>query len=157
MLPVAALLVFIHIFSLLSPILLSLLLILLISLAVNPVISRLASLMNLTSSHPFCSVNIRKIGPVAATRSYRLCREAIGKLEGLAARLKIHCGFERKPSLFLARHKSEIPDLREECELRRGWELSWSTTTRLPFENAFHSPVPLRSFQWMAVRWTRIA
>jgi predicted PurR-regulated permease PerM len=40
-LPVAALFVFIHSFSLLSPILLSLLLIVLISLAVNPMISRL--------------------------------------------------------------------------------------------------------------------
>jgi len=62
---------------------------------------------------------IKKVGPVAATRSYQLCREAIGKLERLAARLKINCGFERKPSLFLARHKWEIPELREEFQLRR--------------------------------------
>jgi glycine/D-amino acid oxidase-like deaminating enzyme len=62
---------------------------------------------------------IKKVGPVAATRSYQLCREAIGKLERLAARLKINCGFERKPSLFVARHKSDISDLREEFQLRR--------------------------------------
>ncbi|MBC8096458.1 MAG: FAD-dependent oxidoreductase [Akkermansiaceae bacterium] len=62
---------------------------------------------------------IQKVGPVAATRSYQLCRGAIGKLEQLAARLKIDCGFERKPSLFLARHQREIPELREEFQLRR--------------------------------------
>ncbi|MBE0542568.1 MAG: FAD-binding oxidoreductase [Verrucomicrobia bacterium] len=62
---------------------------------------------------------IKKVGPVAARRSYGLCREAIGKLERLATRLKINCGFARKPSLFLARYKSEIPDLREEFRLRR--------------------------------------
>ena len=42
-----------------------------------------------------------------------------GKLERLATRLKIDCGFERKPSLFLARHQWEIPGLREEFRLRR--------------------------------------
>lgn len=62
---------------------------------------------------------IKQVGPVAATRSYALCRESIGKLERLAARLKIDCGFERKPSLFLARHRQEIPELREEFQLRR--------------------------------------
>lgn len=62
---------------------------------------------------------IKKVGPVAARRSYESCREAIGKLERLAARLKIDCGFARKPSLFLARHQYEIPELREEFRLRR--------------------------------------
>jgi glycine/D-amino acid oxidase-like deaminating enzyme len=62
---------------------------------------------------------IKKIGPAAATRSYELCRQAIGKLERLTARLRIDCGFEQKPSLFLARHQREIPELREEFQLRR--------------------------------------
>jgi FAD dependent oxidoreductase len=44
---------------------------------------------------------IKKVGLAAVMRSYRLCREAIGKLQRLAARSKIDCGFERKPSLFL--------------------------------------------------------
>lgn len=61
----------------------------------------------------------RKIGPRIATRSYQLCRESIGKLERLCTRLKIDCGFERKPSLFLARHQREIPELREEFQLRQ--------------------------------------
>ncbi len=62
---------------------------------------------------------IKKAGPAAATRSYELCRQAIGKLERLTARLRIDCGFEQKPSLFLARHQREIPELREEFQLRR--------------------------------------
>ena len=53
-------------------------------------------------------VLIEKVGPAAATRSYELCRAAIGKLERLAARLRIDCAFERKPSLFLTRHNCEI-------------------------------------------------
>lgn len=62
---------------------------------------------------------IQKVGPAAAARSYQLCRASIGKLERLAARLMIDCGFERKPSLFLARYQQEIPELREEFQLRR--------------------------------------
>ena len=46
---------------------------------------------------------IKKVGHGDATRSYHLCREAIGKVGRLANRLKIECGFENKPSLFLAR------------------------------------------------------
>jgi len=82
---------------------------------------------------------IKKVGPAAATRSYRLCREAIDKLERLVARRKIDCGFERKPSLFLARYQREIPELREEFQLRRqmGIELEFydapAIRTRFPF------------------------
>jgi len=82
---------------------------------------------------------IKKIGPVAATRSYQLCRDAIGKLEQLAARLKIDCGFARKPSLFLARHQREVPTIQEEYRLRRkmGLELEFydmaAVRKRFPF------------------------
>lgn len=62
---------------------------------------------------------IKKVGPAAATRSYKLCRESIGKLGRLAARLKIDCGFKPRPSLFLARYQREIPELQEEFQLRR--------------------------------------
>src|SRR5660398_72371 len=34
---------------------------------------------------------IKKVGPVAASRSYQLCRAAVSKLEQLAAHLKIEC------------------------------------------------------------------
>jgi len=100
---------------------------------------------------------IKKVGPVAATRSYQLCRAAIGKLEQLAARLKIDCGFERKPSLFLARNQRETPELREEFQLRRKWELSWSSTTRRQFVHAFRSHAPPRFSQKRVARSIRTA
>lgn len=83
---------------------------------------------------------IKKVGPVAATRAYQLCRESIGKLERLVVRLKIDCAFERRPSLFLARYQSEVPELREEFSLRRriGIKLRFLDASdirkRFPFE-----------------------
>jgi glycine/D-amino acid oxidase-like deaminating enzyme len=90
---------------------------------------------------------IRRVGPAAATRSYELCRESIGKLEKLAARLKIDCGFERKPSLFLARYQREIPDLREEFELRRkmGIELEFFDAAAVRKHFPFSRPAALFS------------
>jgi glycine/D-amino acid oxidase-like deaminating enzyme len=90
---------------------------------------------------------IGRVGPVPATRSYQLCLEAIGKLERLAARLKIHCGFERRPSLFLARYKLDIPDLREEFQLRRkmGIELEYYDAAAIRKRFPFARPAALFS------------
>jgi glycine/D-amino acid oxidase-like deaminating enzyme len=70
---------------------------------------------------------IKKVGPAAAVRSYQLCLGSIGKIEQLVTRLKIKCGFERKPSLFLARYQRETDGFREEFQLRRkmGIELEY--------------------------------
>src|ERR1035441_9314751 len=88
---------------------------------------------------------IKQVGPVAATRSYQLCHDAIGKLERLAARLKIDCGFERKPSLFLARHQREIPELQEEFLLRRkmGIELQFYDAPAVRAHFPFSRPAAL--------------
>jgi glycine/D-amino acid oxidase-like deaminating enzyme len=90
---------------------------------------------------------IQKVGPVAATRSYELCRGAIGKLERLASRLKIDCGFERKPSLFLARHQREIPEFREEFQLRRemGIDLEFFNAAAIRKRFPFSRPAALFS------------
>jgi len=90
---------------------------------------------------------IKKVGPAAATRSYQLCLGAIGKLEQLASRLKIDCGYERKPSLFLARHQREIPELREEFELRRkmGIELEFYDAAAVQARFPFSRPAALFS------------
>ncbi|MBK8001630.1 MAG: FAD-dependent oxidoreductase [Verrucomicrobia bacterium] len=85
---------------------------------------------------------IQKVGPAAATRSYQLCSESIGKLERLAARLKIDCGFERRPSLFLARHQREIPELREEFKLRRAMGLELQFLDSAAIEKRFHFARP---------------
>ena len=90
---------------------------------------------------------IKKVGPAAARRSYALCREAIGKLERLAARLKIGCDFERKPSLFLAQHQREIPEVREEFQLRRkmGIELEFFDAAAVRKRFPFSRPAALFS------------
>jgi glycine/D-amino acid oxidase-like deaminating enzyme len=90
---------------------------------------------------------IKKVGPDDATRSYRLCRDAVDKLEQLAARLKIECGFERKPSLFLARHQREIPEFLEEFQLRRkmGIELEFYDATAVQARFPFSRPAALFS------------
>ena len=62
---------------------------------------------------------VRQIGAAKANRSYQLCLEAIGKIHSLVNKLHIRCEFEKRPSLFLARVKNEIPALREEFQLRK--------------------------------------
>jgi glycine/D-amino acid oxidase-like deaminating enzyme len=90
---------------------------------------------------------IKKVGLVAASRSYQFCCGAISKLEQLAARLKIDCGFERKPSLFLARHQREISELREEFQLRRkmGIELEFYDAAAVRARFPFSRPAALFS------------
>jgi len=90
---------------------------------------------------------VKQVGPAAAARSYQLCRGAIGKLERLAARLKIKCGFERKPSLFLARYQLEIPEFREEFALRRklGFDLEFFDAAAIRGRFPFSRPAALYS------------
>ena len=90
---------------------------------------------------------LKQVGSVAATRSYQLCHEAIGKLERLAARLKIDCSFERKPSLFLARHQREIPELQEEFLLcqKMGIELEFYDAPAVRAHFPFSRPAALFS------------
>ena len=63
------------------------------------------------------------------------------------ARLKIDCGFEQKPSLFLARHQREIPELREEFQLRRkmGIELEFYDAAAIQKRFPFSRPAALFS------------
>lgn len=89
----------------------------------------------------------KKVGPDAATRSYQLCLSAIGKLEQRVASSKIDCGFERKPSLFLARYQREIAEFREEFKLRRdmGIELEFYDATAVRARYPFTRPAALFS------------
>lgn len=89
----------------------------------------------------------KKVGPVAATRSYQLCLSAIGKLEQRVASSKIDCGFERKSSLFLARYQREIAEFREEFKLRRemGIELEFYDATAVRARYPFTRPAALFS------------
>ena len=88
-----------------------------------------------------------KIGHADAVRSYQLCLDSITKLETLANRLKIDCGFERKPSLFLARHQSEIQGFMEEFRLRRrmGINLDFYNEADIRARFSFSRPAALFS------------
>jgi len=88
-----------------------------------------------------------KIGPQQAERSYRLCRNAIGKLGRLTKRLKIQCAFESKPSLYAARHWNEVADFREEYQLRKrlGFELQYLDADEVRALFPFSRPAALFS------------
>lgn len=66
-------------------------------------------------------------GASHAARVYLACRDAIDKLERLAAHLSDPCGFARKKSLYLASKKRDHKTLRTEWELRRsiGLRVDW--------------------------------
>jgi len=65
----------------------------------------------------------------------------------LATRLKIQCAFERKHSLFLARHQREIFELQEEYKLRRklGFELEFLESSQIEALFPFSRPAALYS------------
>jgi glycine/D-amino acid oxidase-like deaminating enzyme len=88
-----------------------------------------------------------RIGERCAFRSYQVCGEAITKLERLIKTLKIQCGYERKPSLFLARAPGEIPQLRKEFQLRKqaGFDLEFWTTSEIAKHFPFSRPAALFS------------
>jgi glycine/D-amino acid oxidase-like deaminating enzyme len=89
----------------------------------------------------------KKIGAAKASRSYQLCYETIGQIEKLAKKLKLDCGFEKKPSLFVARKTEEIPELREELRLRRklGFDVEFWDQTDVERNFPFSRPAALFS------------
>lgn len=88
-----------------------------------------------------------RLGDAVAAWSYLLSRGTFGKLERLASRLKIQCGIERKLSLFLARRRCEIPELRVECELGRklGFQLEFFDAAAIREHLPFSRPASLYS------------
>ncbi|MEP6662043.1 MAG: FAD-dependent oxidoreductase, partial [Verrucomicrobiota bacterium] len=90
---------------------------------------------------------VKRMPPGDAIRSYQLCRESIDKIGQLVERLKIDCDFVRRPSLFLARAKREIPELREEFDLRRknGFQLQFLEQKTIEKLFSFSRPAALFS------------
>jgi glycine/D-amino acid oxidase-like deaminating enzyme len=90
---------------------------------------------------------VQQIGAAKANRSYQLCLTAIDKIELLVKKLRIQCGFERKPSLFLARVKHEISELREEFRLRKkiGIQLDFWDQAEIEKHFPFSRPAALFS------------
>ncbi len=75
----------------------------------------------------------RHLGPDRAIRSYRRCRDAIDGIADLVKRLRLDCGFMRKPSLLLASQAAHLPQLRREFAARReaGFSVDWWSRSRL--------------------------
>lgn len=58
------------------------------------------------------------VGADRANRAYLRCIAAFGELEALLERLGERAGYARRQSLYLARERSELPELRRECAER---------------------------------------
>lgn len=89
-----------------------------------------------------------RLGEKDAVRSYQLCVESINKLEEISKSLTIKSDFERKPSLYFASRKKDVPDLEKEYKVRRKHGLNvelWSARDiagKFPFaaHSALFSP-----------------
>jgi len=90
---------------------------------------------------------IKRIGSKKAIRSYDLCGEAVRKLRSLIGKLKIDCGHETKPSLFLARKADDVSELKTEFQLRckMGLELEFWTRSEIERHFPFSRPAALFS------------
>lgn len=59
------------------------------------------------------------VGVENAARSYWLCGEAIDKLEVICNQLPVATDFEKKPSLYYASRKADLPGLKTELAMRQ--------------------------------------
>ncbi len=59
------------------------------------------------------------VGEEHAARSYWLCAEAINKLEIICNQLAVATDFEKKPSLYYASRKADLPGLKTELAMRQ--------------------------------------
>jgi glycine/D-amino acid oxidase-like deaminating enzyme len=95
---------------------------------------------------PLCDL-IEMVGADRAVRSYLACLEAIDKLDVLVKKLDNDCGFQRKPSLYVASYKSHVPALKREYRERKkqGIPLEWFDQKQIETLYAFSRPAALFS------------
>ncbi len=102
---------------------------------------------------------IEQVGEAHAVRSYKVCLEAIHKLEDLAHKLDDPCEFVRKKSLYLASRTADVKDLGREFALRKkhGIQLDWLDEQAISSMFSFRRPAALLSYdaaQMDAYRFT---
>jgi glycine/D-amino acid oxidase-like deaminating enzyme len=75
----------------------------------------------------------RKLGRKHADAAYRRSRKAVSDMAALVKRLGLACGLARRPSLFLAKSKKDMPLLKAEFKARReiGLEVEYLDNTAL--------------------------
>jgi glycine/D-amino acid oxidase-like deaminating enzyme len=68
-----------------------------------------------------------RLGRDRARRAYHDCLGAVRRIGRLVGQLKIPCGFDPKGSLFVARHRADVPGLHREFLARRaaGLAVEW--------------------------------
>lgn len=87
------------------------------------------------------------IGLDGACRAYRASLEAIDTIERLSAGLPDRCGFTRRPSLYLASRRRDVPRLQREAELRaeHGLPSEFWPAKRLAGSSCFEARGAIRS------------
>lgn len=85
---------------------------------------------------------IKTHGEKEAVRAYRLCLEAIDRIQSLTKRLSNDCRFRLAPSLYFASRKRDVKTLQQECELRKqhGFDVKWCTEADIADQFGFVSP-----------------
>lgn len=77
------------------------------------------------------------VGEKNAARSYRLCIEAIDKLEQICEKMAIPTGFERKPSVYCASRKADLEELDLEFAIRKKHGIRVERWDKSAFARAF--------------------
>ena len=86
-------------------------------------------------------------GKEFADRAYRSCADAISKIESLLAELGKDCGFQRKPSIYMAEKEGDVEELRREFAARKeaGFEVEWLDEEALRDATGITRPAAIRS------------
>jgi glycine/D-amino acid oxidase-like deaminating enzyme len=89
------------------------------------------------------------IGRQNAFHAYRLCRDALGKIENLTREIGDDCGFENKHSFYGASRKRDVEKLRQEYSRRReaGLRVEFLTQKELRKFSSFPHPAAILSHE----------
>ena len=92
------------------------------------------------------SVLLHKAGVENAVRAYRLCDEAIDKLEAIAKETGLRF-YEYRGSLYYAANKKHVPFLKEEYEVRKrnGFKVSYLDAGSVKDQYDFNAPAAIFS------------
>lgn len=83
---------------------------------------------------------ITVVGEDDAVRAYRLCAQAIDRLEGICSMLGSDCGFARRPSLYLASRRRDRGRLEAELALRERFGMDATLWTRAEVDAQYGFP-----------------
>jgi glycine/D-amino acid oxidase-like deaminating enzyme len=89
----------------------------------------------------------RTMGQERAERVWRRTQATIRVLEKLVRKLRIDCGYERKPSLYVAAARSHLKALEREYEARvaAGLDVEWWPRRRIAAESTLPHPAAILS------------